>query len=94
MDLKLTGRTVLITGASKGIGLGIAKWFVGEGVHPRLVARSGDLLAKEAEAIRKSAQVNVETMAADLLDSEALARLPAVENVIFMAARKFGSTSS
>ena len=71
MDLKLTGRTVLITGASKGIGLGIAKWFAGEGVHPRLVARSGDLLAKEAETIRKSAQVNVETMAADLSDPAA-----------------------
>ena len=48
MDLNLTGRTVLITGASKGIGLGVAKWFAGEGVHPQLVARSGDLLAKEA----------------------------------------------
>src|SRR5215467_6903804 len=68
MDLKLTGRSVLITGASKGIGLGIAKWFAGEGVHPRLVARSADLLAKEAEVIRKSAQVNVETLAADLSD--------------------------
>src|SRR5215469_11861791 len=71
MDLKLTGRSVLITGASKGIGLGIAKWFASEGVHPRLVARSGDVLAKEAEAIRKSAQVNVQTLAADLSDPAA-----------------------
>jgi 3-oxoacyl-[acyl-carrier protein] reductase len=36
-----------------------------------MVARSGDLLAKEAEAIRKSAQVNVETMAVDLADPSA-----------------------
>src|SRR6516164_697263 len=71
MDLKLTGRSVLITGASKGIGLGVAKWFAGEGVHPRMVARSGDLLATEADAIRKSAQVNVETMAVDLADPSA-----------------------
>ena len=78
MDLKLTGRSVLITGASKGIGLGIAKWFASEGVNPCLVARSGDLLAKEAEGIRKSAQVNVQTMVADLSD-------PAVRRKVFEA---------
>lgn len=36
----------------------------------------------------------VETIAADLLDREALARLPRVKNVIFMAGRKFGSGGS
>jgi NAD(P)-dependent dehydrogenase (short-subunit alcohol dehydrogenase family) len=71
MDLKLTGRSVMITGASKGIGLGIGKWFASEGVNLCLVARSRDLLAKEAEAIRKSAQVNVQTLAADLSDPAA-----------------------
>jgi 3-oxoacyl-[acyl-carrier protein] reductase len=71
MDLKLSGRSVMITGASKGIGLGIGKWFASEGVNLCLVARSGDLLAKEAEAIRKSAQVNVQTLAADLSDPAA-----------------------
>jgi NAD(P)-dependent dehydrogenase (short-subunit alcohol dehydrogenase family) len=71
MDLKLTGRSVMITGASKGIGLGIGKWFATEGVNLCLVARSGDLLAQEAEAIRKSAQVNVQTLAADLSDPTA-----------------------
>jgi len=71
MDLKLTGRSVMITGASKGIGLGIGQWFASEGVNLCLVARSGDLLAKEAEAIRKSAQVNVQTLAADLSDPAA-----------------------
>jgi nucleoside-diphosphate-sugar epimerase len=35
----------------------------------------------------------IETISADLLDSAELARLPDAENVIFMAARKFGSTS-
>jgi 3-oxoacyl-[acyl-carrier protein] reductase len=71
MDLKLSGRSVMITGASKGIGLSIAKWFAGEGVNPCLVARSADVLAKEAEAIRKSAQVKVQTLAADLSDPAA-----------------------
>jgi 3-oxoacyl-[acyl-carrier protein] reductase len=68
MDLKLTGRTALVTGASKGIGLAIAQWFSKEGVNLRLVARSGDVLEREAQAIRTSSQVNVQTRAADLSD--------------------------
>jgi nucleoside-diphosphate-sugar epimerase len=37
---------------------------------------------------------NIETVACDLLEPGALAKLPEVENVIFMAARKFGTTGS
>jgi NAD(P)-dependent dehydrogenase (short-subunit alcohol dehydrogenase family) len=66
MDLKLAGRTVLVTGASKGIGLGIAQWFAREGCQLRLAARSKDLLEREAAAIRKSASVEVQTFALDL----------------------------
>jgi hypothetical protein len=36
----------------------------------------------------------VETITADLLDPEQVARLPKVRNVIFMAGRKFGSTGA
>src|SRR6476660_7334406 len=68
MDLKLRGRTALVTGASKGIGLGIAQWFAKEGVNLCLTARSGDLLEREAQAIRASSQVNVQTRASDLSD--------------------------
>jgi NAD(P)-dependent dehydrogenase (short-subunit alcohol dehydrogenase family) len=66
MDLGLAGRTVLVTGASKGIGLGIAQWFAREGCHLRLAARSKDLLEREAAAIRKSHSVDVEVLALDL----------------------------
>ena len=52
MELKLTGRTVLVTGASKGIGLCIAQWFAREGCNLRLAARSGDLLERAAADIR------------------------------------------
>jgi len=52
MDLKLTGRTALVTGSSKGIGLAVAQWFAREGVNVCLVARSGDRLEKEGAAIQ------------------------------------------
>jgi NAD(P)-dependent dehydrogenase (short-subunit alcohol dehydrogenase family) len=66
MDLKLAGRTVLVTGASKGIGLGIAQWFAREGCHLRLVARSKDMLEREAADMRKSAGVDVKVFGIDL----------------------------
>ena len=66
MDMKLGGRTVLITGASKGIGLSLAQWFAREGCNLRLAARSKDMLEKEAAAIRKECKVEVEVMAIDL----------------------------
>jgi nucleoside-diphosphate-sugar epimerase len=40
------------------------------------------------------ARHGVECIAADLLDRDALARLPKLPNVVFMAGRKFGSTGA
>jgi 3-oxoacyl-[acyl-carrier protein] reductase len=86
MDLKLAGRTVLITGGSKGIGLATARWFAAEGVNVCLVARSPDDLQKAADAIRATSSVKVETMAVDLSDTAARAdvvgRFPDVDILI------------
>lgn len=45
------------------------------------------------ETQRALGQHGVETIACDLLDEGALARLPDVPNVVFMAGRKFGSSA-
>jgi 3-oxoacyl-[acyl-carrier protein] reductase len=39
MDLQLTGKTALVTGASQGIGRAISKGLAQEGVHVAIVAR-------------------------------------------------------
>jgi 3-oxoacyl-[acyl-carrier protein] reductase len=75
MDLKLFGRSALVTGSSKGIGLAVAQWLVREGVHVGLVARSADRLEQEAAALRKATDVTVRTLAADLSDAAARQRV-------------------
>ncbi len=61
------------------------------GIEQRIIAVS----RYSTDAAReKLQQWGVETISADLLDREQLALLPDVPNVIYMAARKFGSTGS
>jgi NAD(P)-dependent dehydrogenase (short-subunit alcohol dehydrogenase family) len=74
VDLKLSGRTALITGSSKGIGLSIAQWFAREGVHVCLVARSAELLRQQAAMIAKTG-VTAQSLAADLSDDAARERV-------------------
>lgn len=52
MDLQLSGKNVLITGASQGIGEGLAEVFAEEGCRLHLVARSGKRLEMLAGRLR------------------------------------------
>jgi NAD(P)-dependent dehydrogenase (short-subunit alcohol dehydrogenase family) len=64
MDLKLSGRRVLITGGSKGIGAACASTFLAEGCSVVLVSRDAARLAATAEALGEANRVA--TCAADL----------------------------
>lgn len=75
MDMKLHGRTALITGASKGIGFAIATMLADEGCHLHLVARSVDDLEAARKRLRERAGVNVEVHAVDLSARGQAARL-------------------
>jgi NAD(P)-dependent dehydrogenase (short-subunit alcohol dehydrogenase family) len=75
MDLKLAGKTALISGASKGIGAAAAEMLAAEGCHLVLVARSPDDLARAKGSIVRKANVSVETVPADLSDSTNVTRL-------------------
>lgn len=71
MDLGLKGKSVLITGGSKGIGLACAKAFVAEGCRVHLAARDKDRLAQAARGLG----AEVKTHSVDLRDGAALRTL-------------------
>ncbi len=82
MDQGLAGKTAIVTGASRGIGLAIAEKLAAEGVNVLLVARSGDLLATHAE--RLSQVTPCAAFAADLREPEA------ASHVVAAAIARFG----
>ena len=77
MDLELGGRRVLITGASQGIGEGLAHAFAGEGCHLHLTARSADKLAAMRDEIAAAHRVEVGITAADMTEAGACERIVA-----------------
>lgn len=70
MDLHLARKRALISGGSKGIGLGIARRLAAEGVDLVLVARDEERLNRAADDIRSEFGVDVRTRSADLYDAE------------------------
>jgi NAD(P)-dependent dehydrogenase (short-subunit alcohol dehydrogenase family) len=77
MDLNLTGRSVLVTGGSKGIGLAIAQSFGAEGCNLHLAARTASELSKVADAIREQHNVKVQIHPVDLSESDQVKQLAA-----------------
>ncbi|WP_306367459.1 SDR family NAD(P)-dependent oxidoreductase [Nocardiopsis sp. CC223A] len=67
----LAGRTVLVTGASRGIGAAAARLFAAEGARVLLTARTGERLKAVAEEIR-AAGGTAEYTVCDLADTDAV----------------------
>ena len=55
MDLGLAGKTAIVTGGSRGLGLGAAHALIAEGANVMVCARGEDALKKAAASIQKSA---------------------------------------
>lgn len=70
MDLGLTGKVVLITGGSRGIGLETAVAFALEGANVAICARDEAQLKAAADHIRQTADIETLTIAADVTKPE------------------------
>lgn len=71
MNLGLTDRVAVVTGSSRGIGLGIARVLAAEGCRVLLTGRDADALARARHDFPADA---VATYAGDLMQSDHLAR--------------------
>ena len=72
MQLDLVGKTALITGASKGIGLACAQVLAAEGCHLHLAARNGPALEQARAELEASHGVRVTVHAMDLSSTAAM----------------------
>jgi len=77
LDLELSGKRALISGASKGIGRATALQLAREGCDVVLVARTLQTLEDAAAAIRGQCQAGVQVIAADLSRQAEIERVAA-----------------
>ena len=75
MDLQLQGRTALVTGASAGIGRGIALALAAEGVRLALTARRVDKLQEVASQIVAAGGAEPVLFEQDMLADDAASRI-------------------
>lgn len=90
-DLARVDGDIIILGVGGKMGPTLARLAKRAAPEKRVIGVARFTEAGVREALE---QAGVETLTCDLLDRDAVAKLPRVENVVFMAGRKFGSTGS
>lgn len=75
MDLGLSGRTVVLTGATGGIGASCAEGFAAEGCRLVLFARTAEKLGEVSEALRSKFGSDVLPVAGDMTKAADVERL-------------------
>ena len=93
MDLRLTGRTCLVTGASAGIGTGIAWALAREGVRLAILARRRDRLESLADEIAAETGARPVVVVADLMDHDAPAQVMAALGSVEILVNNAGLSS-
>src|SRR5262245_44608041 len=78
MDLGLAGKTALVTGGSKGIGLETARALAREGVKVLICARRQEALAEAARDIMQTTQAKIETQSLDVTKGEQIETIPRI----------------
>ena len=78
MELGLAGKTALVTGGSKGIGLETARALAREGVKVLICARRETALAEAARDIMATTQAKIETYSLDVTKVEQIEKIPRI----------------
>lgn len=97
MDLQLTGKRVLVTGASSGIGRGVAEVLAGEGARVVVHGRNAERAEASARAIREAggeAHVALGDLAGDAGAAEVVAASRAALGGIDVLVNNIGGTES
>lgn len=81
MELELKGKTALVTGASKGIGLAVVQALAEEGVHVAACARTTSAPLAEATSLTRQADLTSPEQTAEMMDW-ALAELGGIDLVV------------
>ena len=77
MDLGLEGKTVLVTGGSKGIGRAVARTLATEGAHVAICSRDEGTLKDAAAEIERATGRRIEVVPGDLSRREEVSRVAA-----------------
>ena len=98
MDLRIKGKTALVTGASSGIGRGIAIALGREGVQVAITARRRDLLQETAKEIINVGGMSPIVIECDLLQEDGVGKiadtaLKELKNVAILINNAGGSRS-
>nr|WP_067291390.1 SDR family oxidoreductase [Marinobacterium profundum] len=72
MELNLKGRTAVITGASKGVGKGVARALAAEGVNLVMLARGEAQLNAAAKELAEEFSIKALPVATDVTDTESV----------------------
>jgi 3-oxoacyl-[acyl-carrier protein] reductase len=73
MELGISGKVAVVTGASRGLGLACARALAGEGCHLGLIARDSDAIGQAAQSLTTDG-VNAVGVSADLTDRAQVGR--------------------
>ncbi|MFJ1461766.1 SDR family NAD(P)-dependent oxidoreductase [Nocardia sp. N2S4-5] len=82
-SIRLDGKRVLITGASRGIGADLADAFAGAGATLVLSGRDAEALSAQARKLQEQYGIRAAGVAADLSEPDAPARLAADAAAVF-----------
>jgi hypothetical protein len=83
--MELSGKTALVTGASRGIGRAVAQALVDAGMNVTLTSRHGDDVARTASELSSGGEGQAQGVACDVRDYEAL------EHAVAATLERFGS---